>query len=425
MSALATDMWGLAAFALAVCLLGGAANVSAANAQAADGFPEQLQPQLRPGRVADAVAVGDLGTVEGPIAGTLTDTDGGLGRDMWGPTERAIVEAILAQAPVTSPSSTGRLLLRKLLLTAAPPPTGRAQGAFNALRIRKLLEGGFVADAADLARNVRSTDITTQQAQAEAFLYAARDADACGEATLQRMQGGESFWIELRAYCYALAADEPALELTRAVMEQQGIVEGGFLSLVDALLGRAVPDIAPIVEPDAIALRLLARRWFDILPPTSPDRAAPYLRVVFAFAVPDDPRSAGLPLALTDLAMHATARDASPVMLLRAAMALGLFEATGRDMPPDARTRVAPLLQMRHAGTRPSQLALQRIDAAALAGRRGEVMLGTIDALGPKGPRDLPPEVIVRLVRALRTAGINDGARALTNEALLTHSTGT
>ena len=52
-------------------------------------------------------------------------------------------------------------------------------------------------------------------------------------------------------------------------------------------------------------------------------------------------------------------------------------------------------------------------------------MLGTIDALGPKGPRDLPPEVIVRLVRALRTAGINDGARALTNEALLTHSTGT
>ena len=62
---------------------------------------------------------------------------------------------------------------------------------------------------------------------------------------------------------------------------------------------------------------------------------------------------------------------------------------------------------------------MQRIDRASLAGAKGEVALGVVVALGLQGPRDLAPDVVVRLVRALQTAGIRDGAREVALEAFL------
>ena len=528
---------------------------------------------------APALTVGDLGTIEGPIAGTLTDLDGGLGRAMWAGSDRAVVEGILDQAVVASPSSTARFLTRKLLLTAAIPPAGRGQGTFNATRIRKLLLGGYVEDAADLARAVRTTDADTQRVQADAFLAAGHDADACGEGTTERLRSAERFWIALRAYCYAVAADDPALDLTRAVIEAEALGDEALFALLDAEQGTPVTAIPAIAAPTMVHLRLLVRhempltadmvnalglpanvaalrsektprevrvasaerllrlgalppqaladalllivfrpqdlvgaaamarnepllpalarlraasktartveqraelahtafqlgeregvlpqvamvfgedtatlvparawgnwaelmarslllagqpgaagRWFDILPAVNPDRSAAYLRAIYSVVAPNDPRSQLAPQALVELAATSSVRGVSPSLLTRAMLALGLVEATGRDMPPEARARTDALLQIRHPGVRPPQLALQRIDAAALAGKRGEAVLGVLGALGPKGARDLAPDLVVRLVRALRTAGVNDGARALTIEALLTYPTGT
>jgi hypothetical protein len=102
----------------------------------------------------------------------------------------------------------------------------------------------------------------------------------------------------------------------------------------------------------------------------------------------------------------------------KAVLYLGLFEALAMPLPPDAAVRVAPLIVHEWPGRRPAAAMLKRIDDAALAGRRGEVVLNVIAALG-QGPDDLAPDVTVRLVRALQTEGVNDGAHALAAEAAL------
>jgi len=62
---------------------------------------------------------------------------------------------------------------------------------------------------------------------------------------------------------------------------------------------------------------------------------------------------------------------------------------------------------------------MQRIDRASLSGAKGEVALGVVAALGIQGAGDLAPDVVVRLVRALQTAGVRDGAREVALEAFL------
>jgi len=85
----------------------------------------------------------------------------------------------------------------------------------------------------------------------------------------------------------------------------------------------------------------------------------------------------------------------------------------------DAQAAVEPLLKDQSPGRRPPAALMQRVDKAALSDARGEVALAVLSGLGPQGARDLAPDVVVRLVRALQTAGIHDAAHALAAEAFL------
>jgi hypothetical protein len=62
---------------------------------------------------------------------------------------------------------------------------------------------------------------------------------------------------------------------------------------------------------------------------------------------------------------------------------------------------------------------MQRIDKASLSDGRGEVALSVATALGERGPGDLAPDAVVRLIRALQTANMRDTAHLLAQEALL------
>jgi hypothetical protein len=66
---------------------------------------------------------------------------------------------------------------------------------------------------------------------------------------------------------------------------------------------------------------------------------------------------------------------------------------------------------------------MERIEEAALAGHVGETGAAVLNLLGDGGARALAPDVVVHVVRALRSSGINDAARSLTLEALLTRPT--
>src|SRR5260221_11370053 len=114
----------------------------------------------------------------------------------------------------------------------------------------------------------------------------------------------------------------------------------------------------------------------------------------------------------------------SPAVIARATLDLGLFDALGREMPMEASAAVQPLVGQTSAGRRPPPILMQRVDKAALAGSRGEVALSVAAAPGAQGVRDLAPDVVVKLVRALQTAGIRDAADSLAPEARLLRRAG-
>jgi hypothetical protein len=109
----------------------------------------------------------------------------------------------------------------------------------------------------------------------------------------------------------------------------------------------------------------------------------------------------------------------SEAVIARATLVLGLYDASTRALPTEAQEAVQPLVSKPSPGRRPPQVLMERIDRASLAGAKGEVALGVLAALGTQGARDLAPDVVVRLVRALQTAGIRDGAREVALEAFL------
>jgi hypothetical protein len=542
---------------------------AAANGPAQAGVPRGRAPTIE---------VGDLGAIEGPVAGLIDDSNGGLGYDMWQGANRATVMTMLKSVPATTASEAQRLLMRKILLTAAPPPPGAADASFNALRITKLIDAGLIEDAADLALKVNApTNGEIVQAQADALIYGGRDMAICGDLTQRRLDSADAFWVELRAYCYAVAKDEGALELTRSVIETQGIADPAFMTLLDGLVsGKAtapevirlpdplqllilqrqklpIPaemgsalglaanlaiaaspvtpkqariagaekalragvlptpllgeildtysfgspelaaapaiarrepllsalarlraalkkatqaderadlihtafeigeregllgqvallfadDTAAIVPPrdwgnwsDLMERGLLlagqsdaAQRWYAILNPDLPSSmdVVSQLELALALAAPDVADDALTQANLSALAQQASSAGpaVSPAVLARATLALGLFDALGRPMPPEAEAAVGALVRQPSLGRRPAPALMQRIDRAVTSGARGELALSVAAALGTEGARDLAPDVVVRLVLALRSAGIQDAADALASEAML------
>lgn len=555
---------------------------------------------------ASPVQIGELGALEGPIAGTLDNSNGGLGLGEWQGSDRTTMGTMLQSVPAATSSATHRLLMRKLLLTGAPPPPGRSSGSFNQVRLSKLLDGAYLDDAAQLALKIqepRNFDVV--RAQADAFLYAGRDDDACSDITSHRLDSAEPFWVELRVYCYAVTNDTGPLDLTRAVITEQGIADPAFVTLLDGWTsGKPVmPDA--IRFPDSIHIAMLARlklpmtaeiatnvglpgslitassmatpaairmaaaekalragvlpkdvleqildlskfgaqeldgapamaraeplmkglarlrsavkvsgsaesraelvhtafevaqregvlrqvaelfaapaadlmpdpewsrwsdlmvrglllagrseaaqRWLDVVDPSIPGNTAEVqqLNLAFALAAPNPRRNAEAKRVLTEIA-HAvdpslgkapTPPDTDPAMtdhpadmpvaamplekpapelLARATLDLGITEAAAGDLvPADAKSSVEPLLKDSHPGRHPAAVLMQRIDKAALSDARGEVALAVATALGDRGPGDLAPDAVVRLIRALQTASMRDAAHLLAQEALL------
>ena len=574
-------------------------------------LPEDAPAPVRIPQRGVAVQVGDLGTLEGPVAGTLDNTNGGLGPTAWAASDRAAIVTMLEAVPAATPSAAQRLLMRKLLLTAAVPPPGRAMVSFNQLRLTKLLEGGYVEDAADLALRIQAPmNFDILRNQADALLYAGRDTDVCSDMTAHRLESAESFWVELRAFCYAVAGDTGPLDLTRAVITEQGIADPAFVTLLDGMtsgkpvaptiirypdsihivmmarlklpmtadtatglglpaslltaasvntprplrvaaaekafragvlpppllgeildsasfspqdlngapaLARAEPlmnalariraalriagndetraelvhtafeigeregllaQVAALYADEAAAIMpapdwanwsdlmvrglLLAnqpeaaQRWFDILDRNAPGMAdtVDQLELSLALAAPNARRNTGARRLLETMALvvhpppepmivvmrpnrsdpnapGSNAGAAAPpppppprpklpqALLARATLDLGLFDALGELKSPAAQAAVEPLLAEQSPGRRPPPVLMQRIDKAALSDARGEVALSVATVLGPQGARDLAPDVVVRLVRALQTAGIHDAAHMLAAEALL------
>lgn len=222
-------------------------------------------PGIMGRRGAAGVSVSSLGDTEGPPAGTLDATNGGLGSDLWAGSSRADVEALMGRLPIATTIVSMRTLARRIVLTRAAAPVGAASQAFTTVRLRSLLGAGLLDDAADLAAMAQvRNDPAFARVQAEAILFAGDQDHVCDDTTATRLNNSEAFWIELRAYCYAIGGDEAALALTRSVMDAQNIDNGAFDTLLDDIQNKASQNPGDIEAPTALHLFLLRQTGMPV-----------------------------------------------------------------------------------------------------------------------------------------------------------------
>ena len=199
------------------------------------------------------VVVAPLGAPEGAAAGLLDSSNGGLGSDIWTGSSREEIDALLARLPVASPVYSERELARRVLLTIADAPVGAAPHAFLTVRLQALLKAGFVLEASILASNAQvANDPEFARVAADAIFSAGHANAVCGNATATRLQDSDRFWMELRAYCYAVGGDAAALDLTRSVMAAQNANDKAFDILLNDVLTHKAVDPGPIPNPTSL-----------------------------------------------------------------------------------------------------------------------------------------------------------------------------
>lgn len=230
-----------------------------------DSAPTDFKPGVLGKSTQPGITTGELGIVDGPPAGTLDDSAGGLGQSMWINAARDEVEDLLERVPLVSADPFVRALARRLVLTISDAPVGPAKRALVTIRIEKLLQSGLVDEAGAIAAAVRlDGDADYARVQADALLYAGRDKEVCGDLTATRLTAPEPFWLELRTWCFAAAGDTASAELTHAVLDSQGIKDAAFDILSADVLGGKKAAPAAIDHPTALHIYLLRKAGLPV-----------------------------------------------------------------------------------------------------------------------------------------------------------------
>jgi hypothetical protein len=208
------------------------------------------------------VTVSGLEEIDPSGAGILDASSGGLPSTIYAGSPRAAIVARIAQLPAAPNSPAMQSLLRRILLSSTKPPAGTTppdEPSMLAQRLRKLVAGGRIAEAAMLGAQSGRDDRFARQTWAEALLLQGRDNDACGDATSLRQSLNDEFWLKLRAYCHLAEGDTSAATLTIDVMRERNIADDVFFSLASIITDGAKAKVDALPAPGAIHVALLNR----------------------------------------------------------------------------------------------------------------------------------------------------------------------
>ena len=101
------------------------------------------------------------------------------------------------------------------------------------------------------------------------------------------------------------------------------------------------------------------------------------------------------------------------------ALVLGMADALGQQMPPNAKLEATSIDAQHWDGKRPDAGMMRAFETAVgNPDRRGEALLMILDTVGDLGLRDMAPDVSIEFVRQLGYLGLPDAARALALDAL-------
>ena len=222
------------------------------------------------GPKASGISVDTLGEIDPNSVGVLDANSGGFGVDMWVGSSADMVARLLARIdrPATLPAA--RALARRLLLSAARPPRGKATqsagGAVPSLlaqRLQLLLTLGDVVSANALLRVVPLT--VEEQAVGRARLNIAflmnDTSGACGEARTGMAKYKGKSWRKAMVFCKYLAGATAAASIGAELLREQGVGDDAFFALAAMLGGdkEASFTVPAKLEPLHLAMMRVAR----------------------------------------------------------------------------------------------------------------------------------------------------------------------
>lgn len=363
------------------------------------------------------VSVGDINVLDGDPVGLIDEGAGGLGPDMWVNSRRDELERLLTALPVGTNDLAIRSLARRLLLTASLSPVGAGKRALITIRIEKLMQGGMIEDAGALAAKARLPhDSDFARVQADALLLSGNGAEACSDTTEERLTNGETFWLELRAYCYAVSGDTEQVELIDQLLEAQGRADPAYKMLRDNAIQHLNYMPGAIANPTSLDVYLIKAAGMPV-PAELVDRFHLTARPApvpenAGFSVPAD--------ALADAAAAFAPKVPADLARQRhAALMLDLAGALGDPVDLNTQNAIATVQSMSWSGARPSPDEVATIDQAASdQGRRGEAVLRVIKVLNARDIGAMAPDAVAYLVHTMKNLGCESEARSMAAHAV-------
>lgn len=215
-------------------------------------------------QIAPPAPVRVVGASEGPAVGLLDPTRD-LGSELWSGSHRGRIVSLLTGAlPLADPAL--RALTKRIVLSAADAPNGKAKRALITTRIAELLHAGMVSQAGELAaRSKLPGDKDFSRVQADALLYAGRTDVVCGSATNRRLSDAHPFWLELRAYCAHANGNSALEELTGVVLSAQ-VPDPAFKTLYADVRDKKGDIPAEYPHPSALHVFLLRQLKLPLPP---------------------------------------------------------------------------------------------------------------------------------------------------------------
>ena len=212
------------------------------------------------------IEVGELVALDPDSGGTLEESMGGLGIDMWDGTDRATLERLLPQLPASMNSPGLRELARRLLLSTAivpPAPKGAPGASIVGIRVGKLEAMGLTGAVVDMIQiaSTRETDPALVRATIGSRLALGDAAGACDSAERSRGKYSGAYWQQVAIFCKTHAGDLETAALETNILAESGDVEDpAFFTLADILITRpkkahldSMPNPTPLLLAMATA----------------------------------------------------------------------------------------------------------------------------------------------------------------------------
>ncbi|MEQ1889543.1 MAG: hypothetical protein ABL951_10245 [Alphaproteobacteria bacterium] len=368
------------------------------------------------GAPEEGISTGALADLDFGAAGLLTLENGGFGRDMWQGAGHAFVVRLLAKLPVTTASPTLQRLARRLLLSAAEPPTGTVTGpSFIGLRLARLIEAGQFDLAAQLAALAGgpSRDDALLQARAEIALALNEVKTACEMAAANVRTSSAAFWLKLSGFCHILNGNEAAAQLSASLAAEQEPDDTGYQSLLTVLVSKSGKLPKSLPPPDILQLAMM--RFASLpLPAKIPDDATAAELKLMA-RMPG--ASAEQRLAAAERAEAAGAIGPEEVAQLYSELPFPVEDrANARDLAPKLSAPKANALMFQSVRGQDSPASLSLALSAALSLARASNSFATVARVNLPPLRDLVPapemiEIAADAGRALLAAGDPVAAR--------------